>query len=229
MSIWRKGWACSPQAAAPFIYGGNNFAFADEQTGTFPALPADQIAGILAQVGGIWAPSLTAPVDANALFVVVAGGNDLRDARSLFSSNSAADIAGRQQAAINAFTNLANTLGLLASLGAKNVLVATLPDLGITPEAALVNAVAASTDATNRFNALVPQAAGRGYKLWFKHEPAGYQWFDQRHSGQPGALWHYRHQQPLLRLGVQCRQRLLAIRVFRHPALFRLGSRADWP
>ncbi len=157
-----QGLGLSPQAAAPFIYGGNNFAFAGAQTGVFPAPPADQIPGILAQVGGIWAPSLAGPADANALFVVVAGGNDMRDARSLFSSNSATDIAGRQQAAINAFTNLANTLGLLASLGAKNVLVATLPDLGITPEAALTGVQAASTDATNRFNALIPQLVGVG-------------------------------------------------------------------
>ena len=162
-----QGLRLSPQAAAPFIYGGNNYAFAGAQTGTFLALPADQIPGVLAQVGGIWAPSLTGPVDANALFVVVAGGNDMRNARSIFSGNSAADIAGRQQAAINAFTNLTNTLRLLKTLGAKNVLVATLPDLGITPEAALVSlllpgAVAASTDATNRFNALVPQLLGVG-------------------------------------------------------------------
>ena len=157
-----QGLGLSPQAAAPFIYRGNNYAFAGAQTGLVPAAPADPIPGVLAQVAGIWAPYLTAPADANALFVVVAGGNDMRDARSLFGSNSAADAAGRQQAAINAFTNLANTLGLLASLGAKNVLVATLPDLGITPEAALVNAVAASTDATDRFNALVPQLLGVG-------------------------------------------------------------------
>ena len=157
-----QGLGLSPLAAAPFIYGGNNFAFAGAQTGTFLAPPADQIPGVLAQVGGIWAPSLLGPADANALFVVVAGGNDMRDARSQFSGNTAADIAGRQQAAVNAFTNLANTLGLLASLGAKNVLVATLPDLGITPEAALINAVAASTDATNQFNALVPQLLGVG-------------------------------------------------------------------
>ena len=157
-----QGLGLSPQAAAPFIYGGNNYAFSGAQTGIYPAPPADQIPGLLAQVGGIWAPSLIGLADASALFVVVAGGNDMRDARSLFGSNSAADVAGRQQAAINAFTNLANTLGLLAQLGAKNVLIATLPDLGITPEAALLNAVAASTDATSRFNALVPQLLGVG-------------------------------------------------------------------
>ena len=162
-----QGLGLSPQAAAPFIYGGNNYAFAGAQTGTFPAPPADQIPGVLAQVAGIWALSPAAPADANALFVVVAGGNDMRDARSLFPGNSLADIAGRQAAAVSAFTNLAKTLGLLAQLGAKNVLVATLPDLGITPEAARLNVVAASTDATNRFNALVPQllGVGTGFRL----------------------------------------------------------------
>lgn len=157
-----QGLGLSPQAAAPFIYGGNNFAFAGAQTGIYPALPADQIPGVLAQVGGIWAPTRTGPTDANALYVVVAGGNDMRNARSFFTSNSLVDIAGRQQAAVNAITNLANTLGLLAQLGAKNILVATLPDLGITPEAALTGLQAASTDATNRFNALVPLLMGTG-------------------------------------------------------------------
>jgi outer membrane lipase/esterase len=157
-----QGLGLSPQAAAPFIYGGNNFAFAGAQTGIYPAPPADQIPGILAQVGGIWAPTRTGPTDANALYVVVAGGNDMRDARSVFTTNSLADVTGRQQAAVNAITNLANTLGLLAQLGAKNILVATLPDLGITPEAALTGLQAASTDATNRFNALVPLLMGTG-------------------------------------------------------------------
>ncbi len=157
-----QGLGLSPLAATPFIYGGNNFAFAGAQTGVYPAPPADQIPGVLAQVGGIWAPTRTGPTDANALYVVVAGGNDMRDARSLFTTNSLADVAGRQQAAVNAFTNLANTLGLLAQLGAKNILVATLPDLGITPEAALTGLQAASTDATNRFNALVPLLMGKG-------------------------------------------------------------------
>ena len=159
------GLGLSPLAAAPYIYGGNNFAFAGAQTGTYPAPPADQIPGVLAQVGGIFAPTRTGPLnpaDPNALYVVMAGGNDMRDARTLFTTNSVADIAGRQLAAVNAINNLATTLSLLAQLGAKNILVATLPDLGITPEAALVGLQAASTDATDRFNALIPLLMGAG-------------------------------------------------------------------
>jgi len=87
----------------------------------------------------------------NALYVVVAGGNDLRDARS-FPGNNAGT---RQDAAQAAATNLFNSVALLAQKGAKNVLIANLPDLGATPEAGLLGARAASTDVTLRFNMLV--------------------------------------------------------------------------
>lgn len=84
----------------------------------------------------------------------------MRDARSEFTGSSAADEAGRQTAAFAAVNNLANTVGYLASSGARNVLIATLPDLGVTPEAVLLGLQDASADATNRFNALVPTLFG---------------------------------------------------------------------
>ena len=66
-----------------------------------------------------------------------------------------------------AIANLKSSLGLLAQRGAKNVLVSNLPDLGATPEAAFTEpfkpgTVAASIDATNRFNALMPQLLNYG-------------------------------------------------------------------
>jgi outer membrane lipase/esterase len=211
-----QGLGLSPQAAAPFIYGGNNYAFAGAQTGIYPAPPADQIPGVLAQVGGIWAPTRTGPTDPNALYVVVAGGNDMRDARSLFGTNSATDIAGRQAAAVNAITNLANTLGLLATLGAKNILVATLPDLGIHRRDGSLQRLAAAAD-------------GHRCQFWFEHESAGHSRADERHPRQPGGLRHYRHQQPLLWFCVQHGHQLRAVGVLRHPAPQRAGACVDWP
>jgi outer membrane lipase/esterase len=134
--------------ANPFRLGGHNFAFAGARTGAVGSPP-----GVLTQAVGIWGAGFVA--DPNALYVVVGGGNDMRDARDAFTSLSPADIAGRKAAALTAFDNLATTVGYLAARGAKNVLISTLPDLGVTPEAIFAGLEAASTDASNQFNELV--------------------------------------------------------------------------
>ena len=82
------------------------------------------------------------------------GGNDMRDVRSLNPGMAPSDVAAHGAGAAAAIANLANTLGYLAIKGAKHILIATLPDLGNTPEAALLNLKAASSDATDQFNAL---------------------------------------------------------------------------
>ncbi len=135
--------------AAPFLAGGKNYAFAGARSGVDLSPP-----GVLAQVAGIWGPS-NAFADPSALYVVVGGGNDMRDARTAFPTNSLADQAGRFQAAADAVANLGNAVGYLASIGAKHVLISNLPDLGNTPEAAMLGLQAASSDATSDFNALV--------------------------------------------------------------------------
>lgn len=149
-----------PNAASPYFAGtgGTNFAFAGARTGAVGNPP-----GVLAQIGGIW----NGVGDPNALYIVVGGGNDMRDARSTFQTASAADAAGREAAAQATVGNLVSSLGFLALHGAKHVLVSNLPDLGGTPEAGLLGLRYASTDVTNRFNALVPSllAAGTGFGL----------------------------------------------------------------
>lgn len=147
-------------AAAPALAGGNNYAFAGARTGTDAAPP-----GLLAQIGGLWAPTHAA-ADPNALYVLVAGGNNMRDARSAFPGMTAAGAAGRQAAANQAAVDLISGLGLLASMGAQHVLIANLPDLGFTPEAALLGVQAASSDASARFNALMPVVAGVGMQTF---------------------------------------------------------------
>ena len=139
--------------ATPFQTGGQNFAFAGARTGTSQNPP-----GVLAQVAGIW----NGVGDPNALYVVVGGGNDMRDARTTFSGNSQADINGRHAAAQAAANNLISSIGYLAQHGAKYVLVANLPDLGQTPEAVGLGVVAPSTDVSGRFNALMPSVVGAG-------------------------------------------------------------------
>lgn len=133
--------------------GGKNYAFAGARTGVDPSPP-----GVLAQVAGLWGagvglPGLTshAFADPNALYIVVGGGNDMRDARSAVGG----DHASRVAAAGAAVTNLRNSVLYLASRGAKNILISNLPDLGFTPEAILLGLAAQSSDATNAFNALI--------------------------------------------------------------------------
>ena len=157
--VWTErlaaGLGLSPMAAAPSLMGGNNYAFAGALTGTSSTPP-----GVLAQIVGPKALGLYGAnstdmtvADPSALYVVIAGGNDMRAASAMFSGNTAADIAGRQAAAITAITNLTTSVAVLASLGAKNFLVSTLPNLGYTPEASLLGLVAASIDTTAQFNA----------------------------------------------------------------------------
>ncbi len=152
-------------AAMPLHLGGNNYAFAGARTGGLPS-QASPIPSLTYQTQAIWGAT-TPTADANALYVVVAGGNDMRDARSTAPGTDALNKGYRQLAAEAAVANLKSSLGLLAQRGAKNVLVSNVPDLGATPEAMFLEfgtpgVVAASTDATNRFNALMPQLLSYG-------------------------------------------------------------------
>jgi phospholipase/lecithinase/hemolysin len=166
--IWVEGLATGlglSGQAAPVFAGGNNYAFGGARTGTDMLPP-----GILAQAAGLWGAgdaslglSGHAAADPNALYVVVGGGNDMRDARSAPGGTAAT----RAAAAAVAINDLASTVGFLASRGARNILISTLPDLGFTPEAVLLGLVAASSDASNAFNSLIPglMAFGSGLGL----------------------------------------------------------------
>ncbi|MFT7724208.1 MAG: SGNH/GDSL hydrolase family protein [Roseateles sp.] len=133
-----------PAGAVPSLIGGSNYAFGGARTGTGSNPP-----GLLAQAGGLWAPSHAA-ADPDGLYVVVGGGNDLRDARGAASTPES-----RQAAAQAAAGNIASVVGLLASRGAQHVLISNVPDLGNTPEAAALGLTAESSDVTQRYNLLV--------------------------------------------------------------------------
>lgn len=138
------------QADTASLLGGNNHAWGGARTagGSIPSL--------LAQVTG-FTGALPA-LDPYALYVVVAGGNDMRDARSANPAHIGA-------AAAAAAANLKSALGLLAAKGAQHVLVSNLPDLGRTPEAVALGLVGVSTQATDAFNALLPSVLSHGQGL----------------------------------------------------------------
>jgi outer membrane lipase/esterase len=115
--------------------------------------------------GPVWVEYLAAGIGKpNASTASLAGGNDMRDARS-GDPNLIDDVA------IAATNNLKTAVGLLAAKGAKNVLLANLPDLGQTPEAVGLGLTAVSTLATNEFNAriggVVSHATGLGLTVSF--------------------------------------------------------------
>lgn len=134
-------------ASTPSLAGGNNYAFAGARTG---GVGADNVPGLLAQTVGIWGAS-HATADANALYVLVGGGNDMRDARSRVGG----DDLTRQADALAAVSNLYQSMGYLASKGAKNVLISNLPDLGYSFEAVLLGKTLESSSASLHFNNLI--------------------------------------------------------------------------
>jgi outer membrane lipase/esterase len=143
--------------------GGQNFAFGGARTGLGGS--AGATTGLLGQLaawnGGGFTTSLSRAADPNALYVVAAGGNDLRDARSANPGATVVDGTSRTTAAGNAAQGVVNTLALLAQAGARHFLISTMADLGRTPEAVTLNQVAASTDVTLKFNsALLSRSAG---------------------------------------------------------------------
>lgn len=153
--VWTEYLAASlghADAAKPSLQGGHNYAVGGARFVTGAYSVNDQINAFTATLptSDGW------PVgDGNALYVLVAGGNDMRDARS----GDPAQIGAA--AAATAF-DFKNALFALAARGAKHVLIANLPDLGATPEAAALGLTAESTQATNAFNALMGDVVSYG-------------------------------------------------------------------
>ncbi len=148
----------APDPLDPWAVVGNNYAYAGSRTGLDSTPP-----GILLQTAFLWGGDPATMADPNALYVVVGGGNDMRDARSA----PGADDASRQLAAEQAIGRLQQSVGFLASRGAKHILVSNLPNLALTPEAMAMGPaiVASSFDASVRFNGLVPNLVGYGESL----------------------------------------------------------------
>lgn len=113
----------------PSLLGGTDYAYGAAETGTTPvhtAGPGD-LTGTAGQVAQF---QLAHPIaDANALYTIWIGSNDLSDILAgAAPSQYATDIGA-------AVANVDTAIGALAAGGAKNFLILTVPDLGLTPEA----------------------------------------------------------------------------------------------
>ncbi|MFP4007051.1 MAG: SGNH/GDSL hydrolase family protein [Spirulinaceae cyanobacterium] len=103
---------------------GINFAFGGATTGTANTIDS-QFPGVQGQVQRFGSLSTVGvPVDPNGLHILWAGANDYLPTESNFEPYLSPDVPVR---------NLESTITNLANLGAKNFLVANLPDLGKTP------------------------------------------------------------------------------------------------
>lgn len=155
--VWAETLAAGlglPNGGRASLQGGTNFAFGGARTS------GGSIPSVLSQVGSFANPQPA--LDPNALYVLVAGGNDMRDARSAFPTMDAAGAAGRLAAATAAANNLRSAITQLAGKGARNFLVSSLPDLGSTPEAVGLGLVNPSTDASLQFNVQIGNLMGWG-------------------------------------------------------------------
>ncbi len=145
--------------------GGHNFAYGGARTELGGA--AGATTGLLGQLVAwdgtpsiLGTGSLTRAADPGALYVVVAGANDLRDARTANPTSSGADAIARSLAATTVAHNVINAVGALANVGARHFLISNLPNLGLTPESILAHNEAASTHVTDVFNTALATFSG---------------------------------------------------------------------
>lgn len=127
---------------------GKNYSYGGARTGYGGS--AGPTTGLLGQLA-TWTLTSPAP-DSNALYVLMIGANDLRDARSANPGGTAADAAARSASAAKIAGDVTNAVAYLAQAGVRHFLVSNAPDLGVTPEAAFLGVQLASTDVSVKFN-----------------------------------------------------------------------------
>lgn len=114
-------------SAQPSLAGGNNFAFGSATSGPtagvlVPSL-REQVGAYLNATGG------TAQSD--VLYVIEGGGNDVRRATGPDVIQTYAE-------------NIAQMVSALAAAGARNILLATVPDIGVVPSVIAMGPAAAA-------------------------------------------------------------------------------------
>lgn len=106
--------------------GGTNFAVGGARTGTNSVSPFGAIPSLTTQINAHLAAN-GGRADANALYTVWGGANDLFVAAALPPAQAPAIIGGAVAAQVG-------NVAALRNAGAQYILVPTVPDLGITPQ-----------------------------------------------------------------------------------------------
>lgn len=117
---------------SPSLRGGTDFAYAGAaETGSTPLHQANflDLTGTTGQLGQ-FRQAIPHP-DPRALYTLWIGGNDLYDVFYALGAGGAPDPIAVANAAV---ANVVTFVRTIASLGAKDLLLLTVPDLGKTPE-----------------------------------------------------------------------------------------------
>ncbi len=114
----------------PSLLGGTDYAYGAAETGPTAFNTSNPLTDLTGPGGQLTQFQATHPTaDPNALYTIWIGSDDIVDILAgAAPSQYAADIG----IAVN---NVDTAIGTLAAEGAKNFLIATVPDLGVTPEA----------------------------------------------------------------------------------------------
>jgi phospholipase/lecithinase/hemolysin len=114
------------------LIGGNDYAYGSASSGTTPVNVASQVdlTGPTGQVSQFLAAHPNPSSNASALYTIWIGSNDVSEILASHPSNQAAatDIAA-------VVANIDSAINTLASAGAKDFLILTVPDVGKTPDA----------------------------------------------------------------------------------------------
>lgn len=112
---------------APSLLGGTNYAYGGARTNS----PTGSLLLGLGQQRDAYLTRLgSSAADANALYIVWAGANDIQDILQNLQANPSYDPT---QALTNTGANLGNVIGSLAAAGARSIVVPNIPDLGLIP------------------------------------------------------------------------------------------------
>ena len=114
---------------APSVLGGTNFAYGGARTDSHPLAPFGAL-GLLGQRDAYIASLAGMDANPDALHVVWAGANDLRD---IFVALVADPSIDPIRPVLNAVANVSNVVSSLAAVNATTVLVPNIPNLGVAP------------------------------------------------------------------------------------------------
>jgi phospholipase/lecithinase/hemolysin len=144
-TTWVNSFAAAlglPSGAVPFLGGGGNYAFGGARTSTEGALFGFPPSA-LTQVGAYL--SFNPVIDADALFVLAIGGNDVRDTGVAVAADPANGLAIAIAAADAYATGVAVMVDALQTHGANHIVVWGAPDVGVSPAALAQGPFAAGT------------------------------------------------------------------------------------